>query len=253
MSASAVRIYDIMACDVYWDFDTPLPREQHKFLVSFHPTPGTPTPELIERITARGPGGYEVTFANEKFTGRNLNGWIYDGTLDYYWYMVNLATGFLPEGEYTIEVVCKDGTVLTRSRVQDSAPSRDLVAAYREHRETLLASFTTAADAPLDQVRCGWRTLKDLAGPDTYAIFRLAEGSSVAEFDTQRLVWWDNIFIRRARGTDPEAGLNRGGVTVGTGLKPATDYGWFVELTDANAQGETNICVFQPHRFFRTP
>ena len=96
MAESTVRIFDIMACNVYWDFDgSPLPREQHKFLVSFYPTKGAPTPELIDSIVAYGPDGYRVEFANQRFTPDNKNGYIYDRTLDYYWYMVNLATVIL--------------------------------------------------------------------------------------------------------------------------------------------------------------
>lgn len=57
MSEEQVQIYDLMACNVYMDFDTQLPKEQHKFLIAFHPTGDRPVPELIESITAKGPNG----------------------------------------------------------------------------------------------------------------------------------------------------------------------------------------------------
>ncbi|MFJ6676631.1 hypothetical protein ACIQMJ_36495 [Actinosynnema sp. NPDC091369] len=143
----SVRIYDIMACNVYWDFDgSDLPREQHKFLVSFHPT-DTPTPELVESIVATGPGGYRVEFADEPFTQRNLNGHIHDSALGFHWYMVNLPTGYLPEGEYTIEVTAKDGAVTRRSRVQRQESTDRIVPVYREHRARLLDSFTPSRTA----------------------------------------------------------------------------------------------------------
>lgn len=259
MKDQEVRIFDIMACDVYWDFEgTPLPKEQHKFLVSFYPTPGAFTPDLIESITAYGPGGYEVEFSNQLFTNRNTDGYIYDRTLDYYWYMVNLPTGFLGEGAYTIEVRCADGNVLTRTRHQDAAASRRLVEHYRTHRERVLSSFGPTGGVRLDTVPaagglgCTWETLDQSAGPDAYYIHRLSKGGTAREFDTQNLTWWDNIFIQRLRG-DKEAGLNRGAVTVDAELEPDTTYSYFVEITDANAQGETNICVFQPHQAFTTP
>ncbi|MDT0328495.1 hypothetical protein [Nocardiopsis lambiniae] len=259
MNVPEVRIFDIMACDVYWDFDgTPLPREQHKFLVSFHPTPGVPTPELVESITARGPDGYEVVFGDQRFTAANTNGHIYDRTLDYYWYMVNLPTGFLPEGEYTIEVLCIDGRVLRKSRTHSATTSRELVEHYKNERERILASYSPSGGEVLDRVpvsgelRCDWATLDGFGGPDAYYIHRLAEGGSAKEFDTQNLTWWDNIFVQRLRG-DERAGLNRGGVDVHADLRPETTYSYFVEITDANAQSETNICVFQPHQVFRTP
>ncbi|WP_017570360.1 hypothetical protein [Nocardiopsis halotolerans] len=259
MSDPRPRVHDIMACDVYWDFEgTPLPREQHKFLVSFHPTPGAPTPELVESITARGPGGYEVEFTNQLFTPANTDGYIYDRTLDHYWYMVNLPTGFLPEGEYTIEVRGTDGSVQTRSRHQDGGASRRLVEHYTSHRDTLLASFTPSGgreltDVPeVGELRCSWQTLDRTGGPDAYYIHRLSRGSSAREFDTQNLTWWDNIFVQRMRGL-ADAGLNRSEVQVGAGLEADTAYAYFVEITDANAQGETNVCVFQPHQVFRTP
>ena len=259
VSNPPLRVYDIMACDVYWDFEgTPLPKEQHKFLVSFYPTPGVPTPDLVESITARGPGGYEVEFTNQVFTPVNTDGHIYDRTLDYYWYMVNLPTGFLAEGEYTIEVRGTDGSVQTRSRHQDGDVSRRFVEHYTSRREALKASFTPSGGQEIDGVPevgelfCSWQTLDQSGGPDAYYIHRLSKGSSAREFDTQNLTWWDNIFIQRRRGHD-HAGLNRGEVQVGAGLQERTAYAYFVEITDANVQGETNICIFQPHQVFRTP
>ena len=44
--------------------------------------------------------------------------------------MVNLDTGFMKEGKYTIEVKCKNGEVLTQSRIQKEAPSKALVSVY---------------------------------------------------------------------------------------------------------------------------
>ena len=247
MSDNPLRIYDIMACDVYWDFDgTPLPKEQHKFLVSFHPTPGVHTPDLVRSITARGPDGTRTEFSNQLFTPANTDGYIYDRTLDYYWYMVNLTTGFLSDGVYTIEVEGTDGSVQSRSRRQDAAASRHMVEHYTTRREELLASFTPSGreelgTVPRDgQLECSWKTLKQVGGPDAYYIHRLSTGGSAREFDTQNLSWWDT-------------GLNRSSVQIGSDLAADTPYAYFVELTDANVQGETNICVFQPHQYFRTP
>ncbi|TQM85103.1 hypothetical protein FHX81_7573 [Saccharothrix saharensis] len=251
----SVRIYDIMACNVYWDFDgSDLPREQHKFLVSFHPT-DTPTPELVESIVATGPGGYRVEFANEPFTQRNLNGHIHDAALGFHWYMVNLPTGYLPEGEYTIEVTAKDGTVGSRSRVQRQESTDRIVPAYREHRARLLDSFTPSRTAePAGPVeRIGWRTLAGLGGPDAYYVFRLAEGGTLREFDTQRLVWWDNIYLDAVRSGEPTTGLNRGEVIPPVALEPGKSYGYFVEITDGNVQRDADLCVFQPHQFFTVP
>ena len=72
------------------------------------------------------------------------------------------------------------------------------------------------------------------------------------EFDTQKLAWWDNIYVQRMRG-DAKAGINRGEVVITSELKPKTSYGYFVEITDGNVQEEANICIFQPHQFFVTP
>lgn len=251
----SVRIYDIMACNVYWDFDgSGLPREQHKFLVSFHPT-DRPTPELIESIVARGPGGYRVEFANEPFTQRNLNGHIHDSAIGFYWYMVNLPTGYLPEGEYTIEVTAKDGSVTSRSRVQRQEPTDRIVPVYRENRAKVLDAFTPSRTAePTGAVRrVDWLTLDELGGPDAFYVFRLAEGGTLREFDTQRLLWWDNIYLDAVRSGEPTTGLNRGGVALPVPLDPGRSYGYFVEITDGNVQSDANICVFQPHQFFTVP
>ena len=93
-------------------------------------------------------------------------------------------------------------------------------------------------------------SLKELAGQDAFYIFRLSRGSNSKEFDTQNLHWWDNIFLQRFG--DPSAGLNRNRVVIGNELQPATPYVYFTEITDGNAMGEPNICVFQPHQSFTT-
>lgn len=256
MTTPLVKMYDIMACNVYMDFDTPLNKEQHKFLVAFYPTGGAPIPELVDTITAYGPDGYRVEIKNQEFTGLNRNGWIYDRTTNGHWYMVNLDTGFMKEGKYTIEVRAKDGSIHSMSRQQDNAPSRALVSAYLRNRDSILASFAPSAKHPFEKgqnlrnVRVSWSTLKSLGGPDSYSIYRLSEGRSGKEFNTQKLVWWDNIFVQR--GTAPDAGKNRNQVVMDTELKAGTNYVYFVEVTDSNAMGQTNICIFQPHQTFNT-
>jgi hypothetical protein len=256
MGAGNVQIYDIMACNVYWDFETPgTPKEQHKFLVAFYPTGGAPAPELIKSLVAVGPDGYRVEIANQKFTGQNKNGHIFDRTTNSHWYMINLDTGFMKPGEYTIEVTTHDGKKVQKSRVQQDVPSRALVSAYLQNRSRLYESFTPgqgktlAPEAPHDKVEIRWSSLKTLADQDAYYIFRLSQGSNGKEFDTQNLHWWDNIFTQRV--TEPKAGLNRDRVLVTNALKPSTPYVFFTEITDSNAMGETNICVFQPHQSFR--
>ncbi|SHN47447.1 hypothetical protein [Cryptosporangium aurantiacum] len=256
MAAAQLRIFDLMACNVYWDFETPDPREQHKFLVAFYPTGGPPVHELIDTITAYGPNGYRVEIANQPFTPKNRNGHIYDRTTDSHWYMLNLATGFMEAGEYRIEVTPKDGGApVVASRVQQAGPTEALVGAYENHRKEIYDSFTPGqgdvldADAPRQGVDVRWSPLSTLSGQDAYYIFRLARGASIAEFDTQNLHWWDNIFIQRV--TDPTAGLNRETVTVTAPLEPGAPYVYFTEITDSNAMGDTNICVFQPHQSFR--
>jgi hypothetical protein len=242
IAGPTVDIYDIMACDVYCDFmNFPGPKEQHLFLVSFYPTEDVPTPDLIERIIALGPDGYAKEITNQRFTDENRDGWIYDAALNYYWYMVNVATGYLAEGDYTVEVTLRTGETLSQTRTQRGLPGAALVSAYLENREKLLSSFAGPGS---------WSTLADLGGPDAYYVYRLAEGAGPDEFDIQHLVWWDNIFIQRARGTDDQAGLNRGQVTARPTLRAATAYTWFVEITDANVQSETNICILQPHQTF---
>lgn len=259
MDNTEVIIYDIMACNVYWDFEGDLPQEQHKFLVALYPTPGMVTPDLIESLTAYGPGGYKVPFTNRMFTNDNRDGWIYDPKIPNYWYMVNLPTGFMKEGEYTIEIKCKDGKVVKKSRVQRNAPSDAMVASYLKTKDKLFQSFSPSktnplpAGASLKDIKCRWSTLKDLDNFDAYYVFRLAEGRSTREFNAQQLIWFDNIYLERMRNNDPTAGLNRNEVVLGTALDPQKSYAYFVEITDGNIAGEANICIFQPHQVFVTP
>ncbi len=260
MIDTAVKMYDIMACNVYWDFEnSPLQKEQHKFLVSFYPTPGTPTPDLIEKIEGLGSNGYKVEFKNQMFTNFNLNGWIYDPTLNYYWYMINLSTGFMKEGEYVVEVTCKNGDVIRKTRMQKNAISDSTVSVYLKNRQKIYDSFSPSKTKPMPQraslkdVKCSWLTLKDVGDLDAFYVYRIAKGGSSAEADTQKLVWWDNIYIQRVYNNDLKAGLNRGQVTVTNELQPKTTYAYFVEITDGNVQSDANICIFQPHQVFTTP
>lgn len=260
MGDNEIKIYDIMACNVYWDFENSvMPKETHKFLVALYPTPGTATPDLIESITAYGPNGYEVQFKNEKFHHTTKNGWFYDPQITNYWYMVNLPTGFMKEGEYTIEVTAKDGKSDKKSRIQKNAPSDAAVSAYLKNHDRIVHSFSPSkkqplpAGSPLSNIKYSWPTLKDVANLDAFYVFRLAQASIPTEFDGNNLTWFDNIYLQRVMKNDPKAGLNRGEVIVKKELKPKTHYGYFVEITDGNVSGEANICIFQPHQFFVTP
>ena len=255
----AVDIYDIMAATVLRDVDSSeKPREQHAFVVSFYPTGDVPTPRLISRIVVLGPDGHRREITDQRFTAANQDGWIHDAALNYYWYTVTVDAGPLPDGEYTIEVTLRTGVVLSQSRTQCGRAGEALVAAYLEHRDAMLRSFSPSAVNPLPAgpsgtgPRCSWTTLADLGGPDAYYVFRIAEGGSPPEVDPQRLVWWDNVFIQRARGTDEQAGRNRGSVTVGTALRPHTPYVYSIEITDANILSETNVCIVPPHQVFTT-
>jgi hypothetical protein len=39
-------------------------------------------------------------------------------------------------------------------------------------------------------------------------------------------------------------------VTISAELAPGKPYVYFTEITDSNAMGETNMCIFQPHQSF---
>lgn len=254
-----IKIFDIMACNVYWDFeDSRMPKETHKFLVALYPTPGVVAPEMIEKIVAYGPGGYQVNFRNEIYNNDDLNGWFYDPKIPNYWYMVNLPTGFMKEGEYTIEITCKDGKVVKKSRIQKNAPSDAMVTSYLKHWDEIFNSFSPSKKNPmkkgdsLKNIKCSWKTLKDVDNHDAFYVYRLAESAIPKEFNGNKLVWFDNIYMQRLMNNDAKTGLNRGEVIIETELKPDTSYGYFVEITDGNIAGDANICIFQPHQFFKT-
>ncbi len=259
MGNTEIKIFDIMACNVYWDFEkSPFPKETHKFLVALNPTPGVVAPDLIESITGYGPNGYQVDFINKKFDNVNKNGWFYDPRIANYWYMVNLPTGFMKEGEYTIEVRSKDGKAVKKSRIQKNAPSDEAVSAYLKNYDKIYNSFSPSKSKPLSagsslkEIKLSWSTLKDVANLDEFYVLRLCQAATPMEFDGNNLTWFDNIYLQRLVGKDPNAGQNRGAVAVGAELKPHTSYGYFVEITDSNVAGEANICIFQPHQFFQT-
>lgn len=164
MAEEKIEIYDIMACNVFWNFpNTGLPQEQHKFLVAFHPTGGRPIPELIDSIRAKGPDGYEKEIANQTFKADNCNGHIFDRTTNSHWYMLNLPEGFMKEGEYTIEVTGKDGIVRTMSRVQKDAPGQALLKAYKQVEDQIHKSYRPADGSqlpdgtPLKDIEITWK------------------------------------------------------------------------------------------------
>lgn len=260
MSEAEIKIYDIMACNVYWDFhNSPMPKETHKMLVALNPTPGVKVPELIESIKAYGPNGYEVEFKNEKYDPTVYNGWFYTPELQNYWWMINLPTGFLEEGEYTIEVKCKDGRSDKKSRIQNNKPSDEAVESFLKNRDEILESFAPSkntkinADSGLKNVELSWKTLKDVGGPDSFSVTRLAQASKPIEFDGNNLTYFDNIYFERLVKNNEAAGQNRAKVTVPVELKPDSTYGYFVEITDGNIAGDANYCIFQEHQFFQTP
>ena len=258
-SSPQLKIYDIQACNVYMDFDhSPLRKEQHKFVISFYPTTGAETPDLIESITAYGPDGYTVELKNEPFKKTTLNGWVLNPVLKSYYYSAYRPVGFMKEGTYTLEVKCKDGSVLRQSRVQNNASTEAAVAFYKANKAKLLEAYKPSKVHPMspDAKRKGLvlsrKTMKDLGGPDAYYLTYLYQASSGAEASAHNVIWWDNVFVQRAAG-DVQAGLNRREVAVNKDLAPKTTYTYFVETSDANKQSETNYCIFQPHKVFTTP
>ncbi|MFX1256473.1 MAG: hypothetical protein ACFFAN_01335 [Promethearchaeota archaeon] len=257
MTDPKVQIFDIMACNVYVDYDFVPVKESHKFLIAFFPMKNAFVPDLIDEIIAYGPNGYQVEFKNQKYDLSNINGYITDSAFNSCWYMVNLPTGFMEEGDYKIEVRCKNGAVISKSRYQESAPGQKLVEAYLENKEKILKSYTpgTINGIPertsLKNLKIKWTTLKEIANIDAYYIFRISLGKKPNEFNIQKLVWWDNVFVQSF--SEKDAGLNRGEVTIQNELQPSTSYAYFVETTDSNSMGKTNICIFQPHQIISTP
>ncbi len=259
MTECKFDIFDIMACDVYWDWKTPgLGVEQHKFLVSFYETEGKFTPDLVEKIVCTGPDNYVTSIANVEYTNENRNGWIRDPERDSFWYMHNCPTGFMKDGEYTIEVHCKNGDVKSKSRIQNGANSLAIRTSYLNNYEKNLNSYTPSEKSPMDKetsltdVQVTWTPLKEFDGQDAYYIYRVCKAKSKEEFDGHKLFWWDNIFLETFMG-NKDAGKNRDKITIGNPLEPKTAYTYFVECTNSNIMGETDICIFQPFRTFETP
>ncbi len=257
MKEPKIKIFDIMACNVYVDFGFSPIKETHKFLVTFFPIRKGFLPDLIEDIVVYGPNGYQVEFKNQKYSIANINGYIIDSKFNSCWYMVNLPHGFMEEGEYKIEVKPKNGDIISKSRYQKSAPGNTLLKAYLENREKILASYMPGTknkmieNTPLKNVNIKWTTLKEVANLDAYYIYRISLGKKQIEFNIQKLIWWDNVFVDRFSNKD--AGLNKGEIIIQKDLQPGQSYAYFVEMTDSNAMGETNICIFQPIQIFSTP
>lgn len=251
-----VRIFDIMACNVYMDYDfLTRNKEQHKFVVSFYPSPGVVLPEVIDGITAYGPDGYKVDFKNEMFDKKTLNGYVHVKSMNSYYYAVYLTTGFMKEGEYTIEVKLKDGRTLKKSRVQNNASTRAAMNFYMKNRDKMRSAQSPSRNNPpqaISNIKFTRSTMKDLNGPDAYYVTYLYEADAPEKAQSVNVIWWDNIFIRKLGG-DAQAGFNRSEVALPKELKPKTTYVYFVEVMDQNTQGDVNYTIFQPHQVFTTP
>jgi len=248
------EIFDLMACNVYWDFGNyPGGERQHKYLFALAASSDAFQPVCVDKIVAHGPGGLEVEITNQFFTQEFADGYIYDATMGNYWYMKNMRNGFLEPGRYTIEITYKNGDVATISRVQDNAPSDKLLDAYLENKAKI--EYFPSAPLPegtdLTNLEAMWSTMKDLAGVDAFYIFRLSEAEVWWAFDIQNLTYWDNVFVERLN--DPLYARNKGNIVIPKTLKPDTGYAWWTEICDSNAMGETNLCIFQPIQEFRTP
>lgn len=257
MASPRIGIYDLMACNVYVDYTKVKKREQHKFLVSFYPIKGF-LPDYIESITAYGPNGYKVEFKNQEYSAKtNVNGYILDKAFNSCWYMVNLDTGFMEAGEYRIEVITTDGKKVETSRIQKNGPTEELLQAYLDNHKEIYDSYNPSESnripdgTPLKNLNIKWKGLKEVADQDAYYIWRVSLGERPWDFNIQKLVWWDNVFVDRYK--DDKAGFNISGVTIPKELKPKTSYAYFTETTNSNAMGQTDICIFQPHRCFVTP
>jgi len=254
MEERSFELFDLMACNVYWDFGNyPGAEHQHKYLFAPAAVSNQFHPDCVEKIMAYGPNNLEVEIANQLFTQEHADGYIYDSSMGNYWYMKNMRNGFMEPGEYTIELTFKNGNVSTISRIQDSVPSDKLLDAYLKSKEKI--EYFPAAPLPkgtdLSDLEVRWGSLKDLAGTDAFYIFRLSKAEEWWLFDIQNLVFWDNLFIERL--TDPMAGLNKNSIVVEKTLEPDTGYAWWTEICDSNKMGDTNLCVFQPIQTFRTP
>jgi hypothetical protein len=254
MEERSFEIFDLMACNVYWDFGNyPGGERQHKYLFAIAAANDEFHPSCVEKIMAYGPNNLEVEIANQFFTQEQADGYIYDASIGNYWYMKNMRNGFMEPGEYHIEITFKNGHVSGISRLQDNAPSDKLVDAYLKSKERIEyhPDAPLADGTDLTDLKVRWSTLKGLSGTDAFYIFRLSKAEVWWAFDIQNLVFWDNVFVERFK--DTLYARNKSGIIIPKTLEPDTGYAWWTEICDSNKMGDTNICIFQPVQAFRTP
>lgn len=254
LKGMSFELYDLMACNVYWDFgEYPGGKCQHKYLFAVAAPPNGFDPICVEKIVAYGPNGFQTEIANERFVQKTANGYIHDARFGNYWYMKNMRGHFMEAGEHVIEVTFKNGKKSSISRIQDGEASDALYHSYLEAKPKIKFSPTSTlpAGTDLSKVEASWTSLKSLGGIDAFYIFRLAKAERSDDFDIQNLTWWDNVFVKRL--TDPMTGQNKDRILIEETLEHDTGYGWWVEVTDSNRMGGSNLCCFQPVQLFRTP
>ncbi len=175
LKGMSFELYDLMACNVYWDFgEYPGGKCQHKYLFAVAAPPNGFDPICVEKIVAYGPNGFQTEIANERFVQKTANGYIHDARFGNYWYMKNMRGHFMEAGEHVIEVTFKNGKKSSISRIQDGEASDALYHSYLEAKpkdQVLADEHAPGGDRPvegggeLDIAEVAWRNRRVLHLP----------------------------------------------------------------------------------------
>ncbi len=213
--------------------------EHAKFLVMFYPA--QPRIEDIEYIKAIGPDNYKIDFKiNQKYNRENLNGYISNAYV--LWFMVWDTRDFIKQGNYTIIIKYKDGTMYRKSRYVNS--KHDFLTKYKELKKKFIPKGNIAFNKIKNGISFKWKTIPDM---HLYYCFRLAQYKPGMNFaDSKQLILFDNIFFEK----QPEYGLNKSSVNFEGLLDKNVKYTWFVEITDSNRLSEVDLVIYQKFQYF---
>jgi len=239
-------IKDIVVCNVYWenykDMGLEFPRIS-KFVVTFA---SAADPNRMESIKVKGPNGYAYNIGLERYTTKNLNGYI--GRKGGLWFMGFDRRGFLKDGRYDITLKYKSGYQNTKGRVLRY--TNDILDAYLKIKPKFSPIGYLPANTDLSDITLKWSVVP---GIKTHYMTRIGtnRGSSNNWKSDFGWVYQDTIF-GYGTGNSYNTGMNKGELRVKRSLKPGKQYLWFTEIIDSNNFNKINIAIFLKYQYFFT-
>ncbi|MBW2322136.1 MAG: hypothetical protein JRF41_01210, partial [Deltaproteobacteria bacterium] len=240
------EIKDIVVCNVYWEdfkaMNLPYPRVS-KFVVTFG---SAVSPDLMESISVKGPDGYTYDINLERYTTKNLNGYV--GTGNGIWFMGYDRRGFLKDGRYDITLKYKSGRITRKGRVMKY--SSEILDAYLKIKPEFSPTGHLPAGADLSGITLKWTVAP---GIKAHYMTRIGTNRGSGNNWTKNFGWiFQDTIFGYGTGNPYNRGINKGELKVDKTLKPGQWYLWFTEILDSDDFNKINIAIFCKYQYLIT-